>query len=93
MAIIIYNTFPTTEIYKRLIPFTPQKSSEGFTISKGFEKLVGEKGTSITDLRPAGKVEIQGKTYQALSHGDYIESDEDIVVDGIDENQILVKKV
>ena len=29
---------------------------------------------------------------QALSHGDYIENNQDIVVDGVDENQLLVKK-
>jgi membrane-bound ClpP family serine protease len=38
-------------------------------------------------------VKIQGKTYQAFSHGDYIDKDEKILVDGIDENQLLVKKV
>ena len=93
IAVIIYNTFPKTELYKRLIPFTPQKSEEGFTISRGFETLIGETGITTTDLRPSGKVEIQGKTYQAFSHGDYIEKNEEILVDGIDENQLLVKKV
>ena len=93
IAVIFYNTFPHTELYQRLIPFSPQKSEEGFTISKGYDKLAGEKGKTVTDLRPAGKVEIMGKYYQAMSHGDYIENDQDIVVDGVDENQILVKKV
>ena len=93
MAVIIYKTFPKTELYKRLIPFTPQKSEEGFTISKGYERLIGETGITTTDLRTSGKVEIQGKTYQAFSHGNYIDKDEDILVDGIDENQLMVKKV
>ena len=93
IAAIIYNTFPKTELYKRLIPFTPQKSEEGFTISRGYETLIGETGITTTDLRPSGKVEIQGKTYQAFSHGDYIDKNEEILVDGIDENQLLVKKV
>ena len=93
MAVIIYKTFPKTELYKRLIPFTPQKSEEGFTISKGYEKLIGETGITTTDLRPSGKVEIQGKTYQAFSHGSYIDKDEEILVDEIDENQLMVKKV
>ena len=93
IAVIIYKTFPKTELYKRLIPFTPQKSEEGFTISRGYEKLIGETGITTTDLRPSGKVEIQGKTYQAFSHGSYIDKDEEILVDGIDENQLMVKKV
>ena len=92
-SVILYKTLPQTELYKRLIPFTPQKSKEGFTISRGFESLIGEKGKTITDLRPSGKVAIQGKTYQAFSHGDYIDKDEEILVDSIDENQLLVKKV
>ena len=93
MAVIFYKTFPHTELYQKLIPFAPQKSAEGFTISKGYDMLIGEKGKTVTDLRPSGKVEIIGKYYQAMSHGDYIENNEDIIVDGVDENQILVKKV
>ena len=92
-AVILFKTLPQTELYKRLIPFTPQKSEEGFTISRGYETLIGEKGKTTTDLRPSGKVKIKGKTYQAFSHGDYIDKDEEILVDSIDENQLLVKKV
>ena len=93
MAVIFYKTFPQTELYQKLIPFTPQKSGEGFTISKSYDLLIGEIGKTVTDLRPSGKIEIMGKYYQAMSHGDYIENNEDIIVDGVDENQILVKKV
>ena len=92
-AIILYKTLPHTALYQRLIPFTPQKSAEGFSVSRGYESLIGEKGKTITDLRPSGKVEIQGKTYQAFSHGDYIDKDAEILVDSIDENQLQVKKV
>ena len=92
-AIILFKTLPQTELYKKLIPFTPQKSAEGFSVSRGYESLIGEKGKTITDLRPSGKVEIQGKTYQAFSHGDYIDKDAEILVDSIDENQLQVKKV
>jgi len=91
-GVIFYKTFPNTELYQRLIPFTPQKSEEGFTISKGYDSLIGENGKAVTDLRPSGKVVLSGKYYQAMSHGDYIENGSDIVVDGVDENQILVKK-
>ena len=92
-AVILYKTIPKTELYNRLIPFTPQKSEEGFTISRGYETLIGETGKTTTDLRPSGKVKIQGKIYQAFSHGDYIDKGEEILVDSIDENQLLVKKV
>ena len=41
-------------------------------------KVIGKKGKTLTDLRPVGRVEIKGKTYQAFSHGDYINKDEKI---------------
>jgi len=92
-AVILYRTLPHTELYKRLIPFSPQKSDAGFTVSKGYNKLQGETGVSVTDLRPSGKIELGNKVYQAMSHGDYIEKGEKVIVDGVDENQLLVKKV
>lgn len=93
ILIIMYNTFPKTEIYKKIIPFTPQKSSDGFSISKGYEKLIGSSGTTITDLRPSGRIIINDNIYQAISHGNYIDKDSKILVDGIDENQLKVKKI
>ena len=92
-SVIIYKALPQTEFYKKLIPFIPQKSTDGYTISKGYDKLIGIKGAVETDLRPSGKISVNGKIYHARSHGDYISKDEKIVVDGIDENQLLVKKV
>ena len=93
VSVIIYKTFPKTKLYQRFIPFKPQKSAEGFTISKGYEKLKGSRGKTVTDLRPSGKVEIGGDIYQAMSHGNYIENDEQIVVDSVEENQLQVTKV
>ena len=55
--------------------------------------MIGEKGISITDLRPSGKILINSKNYQAISQGNYIESNSNIVVVDIDENQFIVKKI
>ena len=92
-AVILYNTLPKTKLYQRIIPFMAQKKTEGYTISRGIEKLIGEKGTVDTDLRPAGKVIIAGEHYQAMSQGDFIEKGTEIIVDSTDENQLVVKKV
>jgi len=44
-------------------------------------------------LRPSGRVEINGKVYQAISRGEFVEVGETVLVSGTDENQIVVKKV
>ena len=52
--------------------------------------LLGKRGTSVTVLRPAGKVEIDGVTYQALTGGSYIERNKKVVVKKIESNNIVV---
>ena len=90
---ILYKILPKTELYKKLIPYTPQKSNAGYTVSKGYEKLIGFNGITVTDLRPTGRISIDGNFYQAMSYGDYIEKDKEIIIDAVDENLLLVKKL
>ena len=78
---------------KIIIEFKPQRKEEGYSISKGYEKLVGKTGTANTDLRPTGKATINTKIYQVMSTGDYIENGSSISVIGVDENQLLVTKL
>ena len=54
--------------------------------------LIGKHGISITVLRPAGKVEIDGMWYQALSKGNYIEKNKKVVVNKIESNNIIVEE-
>ncbi len=92
-GVIFFKALTKSNLYQKYIPFTPQKKSEGFTISKGYDQLVGKTGKTVTKLRPSGKAIIDGKEYQVLSHGEFINSETNILVDGIDGNQILVKPV
>ena len=90
---LIFRAFTHTEYYKNLIPVSGQSSSDGFSISKGYENLIGKNAITVTVLRPSGRVDIEGKIYQAMSTGDYIESGEKVMVSSTDENQLVVKKV
>ena len=76
-----------------MVPVEGQSSAEGYSISKNYENLIGETGICVTVLRPSGRVEINGKVYQAVSTGGFIEVGESVLVSDTDENQIVVKKV
>jgi len=93
ISALIFRAFTRTEYYRKLIPTSGQSSAEGFSISRGFRKFVGERGITLTVLRPSGKVMIGEKTYQAMSTGDFIEKNQKIIVIDTDENQLVVKKV
>jgi membrane-bound serine protease (ClpP class) len=93
LGTLIFRALTRSDYYKKLIPVEGQSSSKGFSISKGYENLIGEVGKCVTILRPSGRVEINGKVYQAMSTGEYIEKGESVKVSHTDENQIVVKKV
>lgn len=53
---------------------TELKNSDGFIgVDMGPARLVGKHGTAVTDLRPAGKIEIGTEVYDAVSTGPYID--------------------
>ncbi|NQU66747.1 MAG: nodulation protein NfeD [Candidatus Marinimicrobia bacterium] len=90
-GIIFFKALTKSNLYHKFIPISSQKKSDGFSISKGYDQLKGKTGKTISKLRPSGKALIDGKEYQVMSHGEFIEAGADVLVDGVDENQILVK--
>lgn len=77
----------------RLTLETTQETDRGYV---GVEKdllqsMVGTSGTAVTDLRPGGKVEIDGTVYDAISDGTYIEHGRAVKVSGTSSGQLVVK--
>lgn len=55
--------------------------------------VVGAKGVTISRLSPMGKVEIDGKTYEAKSGGEYIDQRTEVEVVGFENSNIIVRKM
>jgi membrane-bound serine protease (ClpP class) len=74
---------------------TSQETNEGY-IGVPMEQtdLIGSVGNAITDLRPSGKVEIDGKIYDALSfNGQFIANNSKVEVVNYSTGQIGVKTI
>ena len=54
---------------------------------------VGEKGTSISALRPIGKAEFGDQVYEVTTSGNYLEAGLDIEITRIEKNKIIVEPV
>jgi membrane-bound serine protease (ClpP class) len=52
----------------------------------------GDNGIASSSLRPAGKAEINGETWDVISEGDFIEKDSSIVVNQVTGNKIIVRR-
>lgn len=55
--------------------------------------LIGQKGVTITPLRPTGKFMISKKVYEGITAGELIDKDEIIKVLDVQGSKILVEKV
>lgn len=78
-----------------LSPLVHRGEQEGFFAGISSEKLpkVGAVGSVVSPLRTAGKVEIEGEIYDAVSSGSFIEKGEKIRVIGIEGSKMIVEEV
>ncbi len=92
-GVFFFKFLVRSRLYQRAVPYTPQKKSQGYSISQGYEKLIGRVGVATSDLRPAGTADISGERYQVMTTGEYLIKGVQIEVKGIDENQLIVTAV
>lgn len=71
-----------------------QKPEDGYVgVDLTIHQLVGKTGQAATDLRPAGKVMVEGEIYDAISLlGDYISKGSDISIKKYQAGQVYVVK-
>ena len=63
-----------------------------FIDEKDMEYFIGKKGVAITDLKPAGKAEVDGIKFDVLSANYYIKKDSAIVITEVKNNRIIVEE-
>lgn len=69
-----------------------QRNETGYTSAKPYDELVGKKGIAITDLRPSGTGEFEGKEYDIISEGKYINKGAPLVVYKVEGVRVVVKE-
>lgn len=82
-----------SRVFKRIALTTSQETSEGFVVKPAPESLKGKRGIAYTVLRPAGKVMIDDKIYDAYTRGEYIEKGGTVEVLDDETTSLRVRKV
>ncbi len=83
-----------SNVFMRLSVKGVQRSSEGYVVGDAkMKSMVGIKGVAFTDLRPSGKVEIGGESYDATAEMGYIEKGKEVVVIKMEAAQLFVRMV
>jgi membrane-bound serine protease (ClpP class) len=82
-----------TKAFQKIALMNTQSKEKGYTSSFTTENMRGRKGVAHTILRPAGKVLIDGKVYDAYTSGEFIDQGEAIEIIGEETTSLRVKKI
>ena len=65
----------------------------GYLNDSDLEYLVGKEGTAATDLKPAGKCDIEGVEFDVRAEGRYVKKGTKVRISRIHENTIMIKEI
>jgi len=92
VMVIFGKSLLKTRAFKRLVLQDEQRSEEGYTSSRPNSELLNREGVAKTVLRPSGKVEIDGKWFDAIALDGFVDIGEAIYVEKHENYNLFVRK-
>ncbi len=93
VTVILLKLGFTSKLLDRVILKTEHKREKGYLSVDSSDIHLNKTGISITELRPSGFIEIDGKKLDALSDGSFIPKDVQIEVFRVEGSKIFVRRV
>lgn len=82
-----------SKIFNNVILSNKLLKDKGYIPSEDMEHLLGEEGIALSELRPAGFIEIGNNKYDALSDGGFIVRNDKIKVVKVEGSKIFVRRI
>lgn len=92
VTIILVKMGYKSKILNRVILQSRTESDRGFVSSDSRDDLLGKEGITLSGLRPAGYIDIEGHRLDALSEGAFIPKDAKIIVVKVEGSKIIVRR-
>lgn len=95
IIIVILSKYFMPKLYALtpLIHKGEQDRSKGFFSKLSKMPKVGQKGITISSLRPSGKIEIDDQVYDVIAERGFIQQGKSVTISLIDGNKILVREI
>lgn len=79
-------------MFEKIILTAHQEDDKGYLSSTTKDEYLGKEGTTVSELRPSGFIEIDGKRIDALSEGNFIPKGTSIKVVRVEGSKIIVRR-
>ncbi len=93
VTIILIKMGFKSKMLNKIVLETEHKDEKGYLSVDSGNQYLDKEGISITELRPAGFIEIDGKKLDALSDGGFISKDTNIKVVRVEGSKIFVRRL
>ena len=90
---LIAAKLPTSKLWERVVLRDTESAEAGYNSVDDHSSLLGKEGIVISELHPSGKVEIDGKVFDVVSTGAYIEEGERVAVAEVVGVRIVVHRI
>jgi len=92
-SVFLGKSIMRSPVFQRLVLQDEQRSQMGYVSGRQSGALLDKTGVAKTDMRPSGKVEIEGKWYDAVALDGYIEKGDGVLVEKQENYNVFVRKI
>lgn len=92
LSVIFGRSLLKSSAFQRLVLQDEQRSGLGYVSGKQKEDLLNKIAVAKTDLRPSGKIELDGTWYDAVALDGYIEKGDEVTIEKQENYNLFVRK-
>lgn len=93
VSIVLVKMGYKSKLFNKIILEAEQKDEKGYLSVDSMDQYIDKDGISLTELRPSGFIEIDGKRLDALSDSGFIPKDTTIKVVRVEGSKIFVRRM
>lgn len=93
MIVSMVRYLPENKLFNKLVLADQTDRGRGYTSSESKDDLIGLEGETITALRPAGTVLVNGRRVDVVSVGDFVEKGAKVKVVDTSGSRVMVDRV
>ncbi len=92
LSVILGRSIFKSRAFKRLVLQDEQQSDQGYVAGRTANELAGKEGVARTDMRPSGKIEVEGKRYDAIALDGYLAKGTPVYVEKNENYNVFVRE-
>lgn len=81
------------QVFNKLVLKDATSSEEGYVSNENRVELISKVGKTLTPLRPAGVVEVDGERLDVVSEGNFVDAQKEVRIVKVEGSRIVVREV